>query len=335
MSKDKKKKTIAILRGGKHDYHRSMKSGANVMLSLSKYPEETNVIDVVIDEKGNWFEKGIPSDVHRVFSKADYYVDFTHDVKGDHHNLGSKLDVKQVFKNDFVNILSRVNIKRILNQIGLNTSRYVVFRDDKNLENSLKEIWGKFQTPIIVKDGKHIANKKSLLTYSFLDTYKRIKEILKSGSEAILEEHVDGKYISLSVIPNYRGEDLYIPTPIETINAENKIRSVQGKEIKDKYLPEHSHNKISLFHLDDDTKKRLKYLAKEIHKGLALDYHVLIDICLVKNKKGTEIKILELHTNPHLSEESRFSFILENSGVDMGRFVLDNIEKLEEENLSY
>ncbi len=193
--------------------------------------------------------------------------------------------------------------------------------------------------PVVIKDGKHIANQKSLLTYSFLEAYKKIKNLLQSGSEVILEEHAEGRYISLAVIPNYRGEDLYIPTPSETINSEGRTRFIQNKEIKDKYILEHNHHKLSMTHLDNTLKSRLKLVGEEIHKALALDHHVLIDMCLInKNKEKKddyEIKILELHTNPHLSEDSRFNFILENSGVDIGRFILDRIEKIEEEDLAY
>ena len=57
MPREIQKKTIAVLRGGKEDYYRSMKSGANIILSLSRYPEEVDVIDVAIDEDENWFEK--------------------------------------------------------------------------------------------------------------------------------------------------------------------------------------------------------------------------------------------------------------------------------------
>jgi D-alanine-D-alanine ligase-like ATP-grasp enzyme len=338
MSKDNKKKTIAVLRGGKIDYHNSMKSGAHVLLSLLKYGEDVNVIDVVIDENNNWFEKGIPSDPHKVFSQADYYVDFTNIFDGDYHTLANKLDVKFVIKNDMNNVLSRTNIKRILGQLGFDFPKYFVFRDDKNLENNLKEIWGKFHTPIVIKDGKHVANQKSLLTHSFLEAYKKIKDIFKKSGEAIVEEHLSGRYVSLAVIPNYRGEDLYIPTPIETVNAEAEVRFINGKEMKDKYLIDHGHHKLSMTHFDESLKKKLRKLARDIHQSLALDNHILLDICISQNKKNKtdfDIKIIEIHTNPHLAEGSRFNFILENSGVDIGRFILDKIEKIKEEELVY
>lgn len=336
MPNDIKKKSIAVLRGGKEDFHRSMKSGANIILSLSHYPEEVSVIDVLIDQDGNWFEKGIPSDTHKVFSSSDFYIDLTKNYEGDHHKLAKRLNVRQILENDFNRVLSRVNVRRILDQLGIQTPRYIVFRTDKNLEADLKILWNKIHTPVIIKEGDNTKNSKSILTYSFLETYKKIKEIVKKGGEAILEEHLDGMYVSLAAVPNYRGEDLYIPTPIESIHTYAKNRVVQGKTLKEKYLINHNHNKRSLIHIDRNIKDKLKNIITEIYTALALDHHILLDLVLKEKSKGEyDIKVLELHTNPHLFDDSRFDFILKNSGVDMGKFIIDRIEKLEESEKVY
>lgn len=330
MPRDIKKRSIAILRGGKEDYYKSMKSGANIILSLSRYPEEISVSDVVVDENGNWFEKGIPSDAHRVLSQADYYIDLTKDYTGSHHNLSKKLNVKQILENDFHRVLSRVNVRRILSQLGYDTPRYFVFRENKNIENDLKTLWNKVHIPVIIKDGDNTKNSKSILTYSFLEAYKQIKKIVNRGGEAILEEHLEGEYISVAAIPNYRGEDLYFPTPIETVYLPSNPRVVQGKTIKDKYLIDHDHHKRSMTHMDSSLKKKLKEIIEEIHTSLSFDHHILLDLCLKKKDGEYVIKILELHTNPHLFDDSRFDFILRNSGIDMGKFIIDRIEILEE-----
>lgn len=335
MLDDKKKNTIAILRGGKEDYHRSMKNGANIIVSLFNHIDKIDVIDVSIDKEENWFEKGIPSDKHKVFSKADYYIDLTKNYAGDHHNFAKKIKVKQILENDFNRVLSRVNVRRILDQLGFNTPKYVVFRKSQNLEHSLKILWTKFHVPVVIKDGNSTSSSKSLLTYSFVEAYKKIKELLDKGSEAILEEHLEGTYISIAGIPNYRDEDLYTTTPIETIFSSENKRHVKGKIIKDKYLMDHNHNKRSLTHIDVSLKNKLKEILKEIHSSLSLEDHILLDVSLRKKGDSYDIKVLELHTNPHLFDDSRFDFILKNSGIDMGRFILDRIEKIEEKELLY
>lgn len=340
MSLSKKKKTIAVLRGGNTDHHRSMKSGANIIVSLGKYNDLINVIDVVIDAEDNWFEKGIPSDPHRVFSKADFYIDLTNNKNSDYHNLASKLEVKPVFKNEFASTLSRVNIKRILNQLDIDTPRYVVMRDKNNLEHKLKDIWSRFHTPIIIKDADHHFNSKSLMTHSFVEALKKAKQILDRGCDVIVEEHAHGKYISVAAVPDYRGENLYIPTPAEIINIDMKYRAVGDKVLHDKFLLDHSHDKRSITYLDDNLKREVRKLVEEIYNSLFLDYHTLIDLVLIedKNKKDKHhymIKVLELHTMPHLFEDSRFDFIMKNSGVDIGKLILDRVQKLEEEALVY
>lgn len=336
----KKKKNIAVLRGGKDDYHRSMKSGANIIISLSKYDDIVDVVDVVIDDKGNWFEKGIPSDTHKVFSKVDFYIDLTSSKNEEFHKLSSKLDVRPVFSNNYSSTLNRINIKRLLNQLNIYTPRHVLIRDKQNLLNNLKEIWSKFHTPIIIKDANSYFNRKSLITHSFSEALKRSREILDSGSEVIVEEHLHGKYISVAAIPNYRGEDVYIPTPAEIINTDSKHRSINGKIIPDKYLIDHNHEKRSATYLEDNLRREIRRLTEEIYKSLFLDFHTLIDIVLVedrsnKSKNNFLIKVLEIHTNPHLFEDSRFDFVVKNSGVDIGKLIIDRIEKLEEDSLVY
>ena len=59
---------------------------------------------------------------------------------------------------------------------------------------------------------------------------------------------------------------------------------------------------------------------------------------LDKGRKHTyeyTIKVLEVHTSPNLFEDSRLDFILKSSGIDMGQFILDKIDKIEEEDLIY
>ena len=182
-----KKKTIAIIRGGKEDYNRSMKNGANVILSLLRYSDTVDVIDVSIDEKDFWFEKGIPSDPHKVFSKADFYIDFTNNKNADYHDLSRKLSVKPVFKNDYISALNRSNIKRILDQMQVNVPKYTIIRDKVNLEHNLKSIWHKFHLPVVVKEADHNFNQKSILTYSFLEAYTKVRKILSRGREALIE----------------------------------------------------------------------------------------------------------------------------------------------------
>ena len=337
MNQDLKRKNIAIIRGGSEDYHRSMKSGANIILSLSKYGEHIRVSDVVIDENGNWFERGIPSNEHKVFSESDYYIDLTKNYTGKHHTLAKKLKVKQILENDFHRVLSRINVRRIVSQLGYDTPRFFVFRDLKNLENDLKIIWTKIHTPVIVKESDSTRSSKSILSYSFIEVYKKIHDILKRGGEAILEEHLEGQYVSMVAVPNYRGESLYISTPIESVFLSEKPRVVKGRTINDRYLIDHSHHKRSLTHMDQSIKKKMRSILEDVHKSLFFEHYIMLDFCIKKknNKNEPEIKILEIHTNPHLFDDSRFDFILKISGIDIGKFVLDMIENIEESEKVY
>lgn len=333
------KRTIAIIRGGPSDHLRSMKNGASVIISLSKYLDLIDVIDVSLDKDNNWFEKGVPSDPHKVFSKADFYIDFTNNKFSDYHNLSRKLNVKPIFQNDYSALLNRVNIKRILEQVQINTPKYTVIRDRNNLEYNLKTIWTKFHLPIVIKEASHDFNEKSINTYSFLEAFKKIKNILDKKGEALIEEHIHGKYISVAAIPNYRGEELYIPTPVEVLNVNILDENINSKSLQKKCLIGHDCEKRSLIFIDNSIKEKIKYLVKDLHKTLFLNNHTMIDMVLIENNINKEkkhiLKVLDIHSSPNIFEDSRFDFILKNSGVDIGKFILDKIDEINEKEKIY
>ncbi len=239
MSKGKRK-VIAVLRGGNKDHTRSLKNGTNVILSLERYKDEIDVIDVILDKDNNWFEKGVPSDPHKVFSKADFYLDLTDNKEEKYHDLAKRLQVLALFEDLHVSSISnRITTKRILNQLNVSVPKYILIRDKQSLRIGLQEAWSRLLTPIVIKESNHEFNEKSLVTYSFLEAYNKAKEILDKGGEVLVEEHIAGKYISVAALPDYRGESLYIPTPAEVYHTEAIAKALTEKLVQDKYLPDH------------------------------------------------------------------------------------------------
>ncbi len=338
-----RRKTIAILRGGKDDYSRSMRNGANIIISLSRYQDLLEVIDVVLDEKGDWFERGVPSDAHKVFSKSDFYIDLTSNKNADYHDLAQKLDVKPVFRDNHISTPNRVNSRRILNQIGVSVPKFILIRDLQSLKPGLEEAWNRFQTPLVVKEVSHEFNRKSIITYSFLEAFDKAKNILKNGREVLLEEHVDGRYISVAAIPNYRGENIYIPTPAEIFNHEGD-RIIRDRAIRGKYLPDHICDKRCMIHAEENLKKQIRKTVEEIYQTFLFENQALVDLAIIEKKvpgkpRGHShdyiIKVLDIHTSPSIFEDSRLDFILKSSGIDIGQFILDKMDKIEEEELIY
>lgn len=336
MSKGKRK-VIAVLRGGNKDHTRSLKNGTNVILSLERYKDEIDVIDVILDKDNNWFEKGVPSDPHKVFSKADFYLDLTDNKEEKYHDLAKRLQVLALFEDLHVSSISnRITTKRILNQLNVSVPKYILIRDKQSLRIGLQEAWSRLLTPIVIKESNHEFNEKSLVTYSFLEAYNKAKEILDKGGEVLVEEHIAGKYISVAALPDYRGESLYIPTPAEVYHTEAIAKALTEKLVQDKYLPDHTCDKRCMLHLEDSLRKEIQNLTENIYKTFALSKHALIDFAVSEkkgkdNKKEHFITVLDIHSSPSIFEDSRFDFILKSTGVDIGKFILDKIEKLEEE----
>lgn len=327
------KKTIAILRGGQQDTYRSFQNGARAILALAKYPERIKVIDVSLDKNNHWFERGIPSDPHKTFSKADFYLDFTDNEQAPYHLLAKKLKVKWLFQNNYLNNLNRINVNRILEQLQIETPKYKVIRQPQNLELELKNIWEKFQMPIVIKEAKHKFNLPSLLTYSFLEALAKTRDILDKGGEVLVEEYLKGKYISAATFPKYRGQEVYVSIPVEMLNFNPLSQNLNSQSQKQVCLIGHDCKKQSLIFVEDKTKQAILELIKNIQKTMVFNQYSMVDLVLVENKLSAKekytLKVLDIHTSPNLFEDSRFDFILKNSGIDLGYFILESIDKME------
>lgn len=322
------KKSIAILRGGNKDRTRSLQNGARAILALAKYNDEVRVLDVVIDEDNHWYERGIPSSPHKVFSQVDYYLDFTANDKAEYHNLAKKLAVKAIFNDEYLKSLNRVSLNRLLNQLNIATPKYEIVRNDDNVELSLKNIWNKFQLPIVIKEVKHTFNENSLLTYAYLEALKQIRKILERGSEVMIQEYADGKYISVALLPGYMEEENYTPTAIESINFRPYKPDWDKQKIDQKCLIGHDCEKNSFTFVDTELKKDIQDFAKNIQKTILANQYSMMDLALKQDKrtKKYSFKVLDIHLKPNLFEDSRFDFILKNSGVDLGRFIIDKLK---------
>lgn len=324
-------KSIAIIRGSHTDRVRSLENGRRAILALLKYEEEVQVLDVSLDENNNWFERGIPADPHKVFSKVDYYLDFTNNFKADYHALAKRLKVKALFQDDYVNSLNRVSLNRLLEQLNILVPKYTVIHNIQNLELDLKNIWSKFQMPVVIKEVSHNFNEKSLVTYSYLEAFRKIQQILVKGSEVMVQEFTQGKYLSTAILPGYREEDNYVPSLVEIINFDPLDKDLNSQTLNQKCLIGHNCEKQSFVFVDNKLKKDIQEFVKNIQKTILFNQHSMIDLAILENKKNKKysFKVLDIHTNPNIFEDSRFDFILKNSGVDLGRFIIDRIEKLE------
>ena len=327
-------KNILILRGGKIDHDKSFLNGKELILSLTKYGEDLKVVDVFIDKEGNWFERGIPSDIHKAFSKADFYIDTTHyhNKNTEYHQIAKKLFVRQIFdfKNNLINQLDRLNLKKILRQINIQGPRHYVFRDLKTFGKELKELWKIFHTPVVIKEIKHHDfHQKSILTYSYLEAFKKIKEILEKDKEVLIEEYEDGRHFSVGVFPNFRKQNIYIPTPVENFFKENKKYFAGEKIVEEKYLKDNIHDKRLLHPSENILKEKILDLAKKIFESIHFEKYILIDILVKENKQiknDFKFLTLEIHTNPQIFEDSKMDFIIKNNDINLGEIILSEIE---------
>lgn len=204
----KSKKRLAIFRGGHKDYHNSIKSGENIINNFFNYKDDIEIIDIHIDKENNWFERGVPTDAHKVFSNIDFYLDLTNSISENDYLLSKKFKVEKLFENNHLGFLDRVNVKHIFNQLNLNTNGHIIIRDINRLKVILLDAWKTMYPPFVIKTTDYFDNSKSLLSYSFNETIDFITEKLKMNKPVLIEEHIDGQYISILVLNNFRNQPI-------------------------------------------------------------------------------------------------------------------------------
>lgn len=295
---------IAIIRGGTIRHGDSLDEGVIFLSSLSKLGYEP--IDVVVDKDGTWNHRGIPTDAHAIFTRADGYVDTTRMYDAAHHALAKRMGVHNLFPHGgIVGEGDRESIYRILRQRGIDVPDSFTVRRSAPIDmSSLREVWVKLHTPLLVRPIKNRTGSPSTLVRSFPKLLETIDSYHKSGLDVHVLTYSNTPVISIAVLPQYRGEHWYTPLPVKVFPEKDEV----------------PHSQLTVYHFTKATveeKVALKELAIEVISALDLKTPVCIDI--IQTKRG--FVVVNVDTHPSLSPRGRFMESLATTGVDIGHYV--------------
>lgn len=294
---------IAIIRGGTVRHSDSLDEGVMFLVSLSKLGYEP--IDVVVDKEGGWYHKGLPTDAHAVFTKAEGYVDTTRMYDATHHILAKKMGIRNLFPHGGVlGEGDRESVYRILRQRGLSVPDTFAVRHFAPIDvHALREAWNRFHTPLLVRPlRKQVSSSK--LVRSFPDLLKTISDYHEGGHDVHVLTYSNTPVFSVAVLPQYRDEHWYVPLPVKVFPEKDEV----------------PHAELTVYHYSKgsiEEKLSLKSLAIEVMQALDLKSPACIDI--IQTKKG--YVIVNVDTHPSLREHGRFMQALATTGVDLGHYV--------------
>ena len=298
------KKNIAIIMGGySSEYKISIKSGEVVYKTLSK-EKDINLYKVII-KKDKWYHEDkdfikyeIKKDTFQIIKNdqlisIDLVFNTIHGIPGENGEIQSYLEEIGINQTSSESYESKITFdknicKEKIKKIGYLTPKSLII--NKNDDYDVEEILSKLKLPIFIKPNEggssfgisRVDDKKNIIN--------SINFCFKEDDNALIEEEISGREISVGVI-RYNKKVIALP-PTEIIPYNSFF------DYNAKYKGES--DEITPANLSQDELNDVKKISIDIYKKLKLDGFSRCDFILNQNK----FYFLEVNTNPGLTEES-------------------------------
>ena len=298
------KKNIAIIMGGYSSEDKiSIKSGEVVYKTLSE-EKDINLYKVII-KKDEWYHEDkdftkyeIRKDTFQIIKNdqlisIDLVFNAIHGIPGENGEIQSYLEKIGIHQTSSESYESRITFdknicKEEIKKIGYLTPKSLII--NKNEDYDIEEILSKLKLPIFIKPNaggssfgiSRVDDKKNIIN--------SINFCFKEDDNALIEEEVSGREISVGVI-KYKNEIISLP-PTEII-SHNSFFDYDAK-----YNGES--DEITPADITIEEEKEVRKISLDIYKKLNLKGFSRCDFILRNNL----FYFLEVNTNPGLTEES-------------------------------
>ncbi|MEC7245199.1 MAG: D-alanine--D-alanine ligase [Bacteroidota bacterium] len=323
------KKNIAIIMGGYSSEDKiSIKSGEVVYKTLSE-EKDINLYKVII-KKDEWYHEDkdftkyeIRKDTFQIIKNdqlisIDLVFNTIHGIPGENGEIQSYLEKIGIHQTSSESYESRITFdknicKEEIKKIGYLTPKSLII--NKNEDYDIEEILSKLKLPIFIKPNaggssfgiSRVDDKKNIIN--------SINFCFKEDDNALIEEEISGREISVGVI-KYKNEIISLP-PTEII-SHNSFFDYDAK-----YNGES--DEITPADITIEEEKEVRKISLDIYKKLNLKGFSRCDFILRNNL----FYFLEVNTNPGLTEESilpQQAIAANISLKDLFRSVIDKYE---------
>ena len=323
------KKNIAIIMGGySSEYKISIKSGEVVYKTLSK-EKDINLYKVII-KKDEWYHEDkdfkkyeIKKDTFQIIKNdqlisIDLVFNTIHGIPGENGEIQSYLEKIGINQTSSESYESKITFdknicKEEIKKIGYLTPKSLII--NKNDDYNVEEILSKLKLPIFIKPNaggssfgiSRVDDKKNIIN--------SINFCFKEDDNALIEEEISGREISVSVI-KYKNKIISLP-PTEII-SHNSFFDYDAK-----YNGES--DEITPADITKEEEDEVRKISLDIYKKLNIKGFSRCDFILRNNL----FYFLEVNTNPGLTEESilpQQAIAANISLKDLFRSVIDKYE---------
>lgn len=322
---------VAILRGGpSSEYDISMKTGKSIFNALK---DHYTLTDIVIDKNGSWFIEGIEKTPFDAIKHVDLVFNALHGEYGEDGKVQHILESLQVPFTGPKTLSAALSMnKHIAKDIfKKNNLKTPIFRlltkplhllqneggeeEEKYINQIAVDLYTTFAMPVVIKP----TNKGSSIGVTIARDFTKLKNALmhlfKSEDKILVEEYIEGRQGTVSIIDDFRGEKSYACLPSEIcIPNESNILDYDYKYSVDR-------QDIHPGNFSKEERAILIDMARQAHQALNLRHYSRSDF-IIHPKRG--VYILETNSLPDISENSLFIKSLEPLGASYKEF-LDHI----------
>jgi len=307
---------VGVLRGGtSNEYDLSLKTGAAIMAALPEDKYETR--DILIDKRGVWHSRGMPSEPARALAQTDVILNAVHGGIGEDGAIArilARVGIPYAGSTPHASALAfnKSRAREAFLQNGIRIPQGVSFTPGDHLDTAqmARMAFNQFAPPYMVKPPNDGASHGIILAPSIIELPDAIGDVLDAYGAVLVEEFIRGHDVSVGVIEDFRNEELYALPPAHMI-APQGSRFIHSSSHRDERL---MHKVPSDF--THDEKKALVDAARKAHHVLGLSHFSRADFILTP--RGPYL--LEVNVIPGLYPGASFPPMLESVGSSVREF---------------
>ena len=281
---------VAVLRGGpSFEYDHSLKSGAEVLAALNSEKYEPR--DVFVSRTGEWHLHGVPVSPERALFGTDVAFNALHGHFGEDGQVQALLRQLGVPYTGSDAMASAVTIDKqrtrdVAKKLGFKVAHGKVAQETPEVEALARELFRSTPQPSMVKPRMGGSGIGSSEAHSFAELQRALEHAFAHSTEALVEEFIPGRSVSVGVIDHFRNEPTYALIPVPSDFSQTQ-------------------------------KDQLTAAAKQMHQTLGLKHYSSHDF--IVGKRG--VYYLEVDSLPVLHKESPMRRALDSVGAKLSDFI--------------
>lgn len=309
---------VGVIRGGVNTkYEQSLATGEQVLSVLRSdvFKDKYSAVDMLLDKNGILHINGLPVNIGTVHSRVDVIFNALHGDFGADGKLQQILEhwnIPYTGSGIFPSAMSsnRKLAKYKFKSLGLRTPDYLVInsynQDVDGEENTYarrkaQEVWRQMPAPWVVKPVLMGSGVAIRVCKTFPELVRAFEEANHHAISVVVEELINGRTASVSVVDKLRNQDLY---SLPAVESRDKISICPAR-------------------FSYEEKMELEKLAKIIHKEFNLEHYSKCNF-IVHPKKG--IYLISVENLPALHKDSHIAHMIKSVGSSMHEFVDHIIE---------